>query len=99
MMLHRINHNRDSINMLRIFLVAFTAALSLGPSLQAFELPPADKCVEFYAMLLRAGVNAELHVFSKGSHGFDPGAGRRESAAIWTRSFVARLSDCDLTKE
>jgi acetyl esterase/lipase len=40
------------------------------------RLTLADKCVDFYSMLLRAGVKVELHVFSKGSHGFDLGVGR-----------------------
>jgi acetyl esterase/lipase len=57
------------------------------------KLTPADKCVDFYRMLLRAGVKAELHVFSKGSHGFDLGTGRGESVAIWPASFVAWLRD------
>jgi acetyl esterase/lipase len=57
------------------------------------QLTPAEKCVEFYAMLLKAGVKAELHVFGKGSHGFDLGTGRGKSAEIWPTSFVAWLSD------
>lgn len=59
-------------------------------------LTPADKCVEFYARLLSAGVNAELHLFSKGSHGFDLGTSRGRSVALWPTSFVAWLSDCDI---
>jgi len=60
------------------------------------KLTPADKCVEFYASLLRTGVNAELHVFSKGSHGFGMGDGRGESTELWPTSFVAWLRDCDM---
>lgn len=63
------------------------------------RLTPAGKCVDFYAMLLRAGVNAELHVFSKGSHGFGLGAGRGKSTAIWPRSFVAWLSDSNIIQD
>jgi len=63
------------------------------------RLTPADKCVDFYSMLLRAGVKAELHVFSKGSHGFDMGDGRGKSAAIWPRSFVAWLSDSNIIQD
>jgi len=63
------------------------------------QLTPADKCVGFYAKLLKAGVNAELHVFSKGAQGFDLGAGRGESAAIWPTSFAAWLSDCGLIQD
>jgi acetyl esterase/lipase len=57
------------------------------------KLTPADKCVDFYASLLRAGVNAELHVFSKGGHGFGLGDGRGESTALWPTSFAAWLRD------
>lgn len=60
------------------------------------KLTPADKCVDFYAMLLKAGVKAELHVFSKGSHGFDLGAGRGKSIAIWPSSFLAWLRDSNI---
>ena len=63
------------------------------------KLTPADKCVDFYAMLLRAGVKAELHVFGKGSHGFDLGAGAGESAAMWPRSFAAWLSDSNIMQK
>ena len=62
------------------------------------ELTPADKCVDFYAALLKAGVNAELHIFSKGSHGFGMGEGRGESTALWPTSFVAWLHDCGIIK-
>jgi acetyl esterase/lipase len=57
------------------------------------RLTPAEKCVDFYAKLLKAGVNAELHVFGKGSHGFGMGAGPGKSKALWTTSFIAWLSD------
>ena len=58
------------------------------------KLTPADKCINFYATLLKAGVNAELHVFSKGGHGFGMGDGRGESTALWPTSFAAWLRDC-----
>lgn len=63
------------------------------------ELTPADKCVDFYAMLLKAGVNAELHVFSTGSHGFAMGQGRGKSTALWPTSFVAWLCDTKMSEE
>jgi len=63
------------------------------------KLTPADKCVAFYARLVKAGVNAELHVFGKGSHGFDLGAGAGMSPAIWPTSFVAWLRDTNLIQE
>jgi len=61
------------------------------------RLTPAEKCVDFYAKLLKAGVNAELHVYGKGSHGFGMGAGPGKSKALWTSSFVAWLSDSGMT--
>ena len=63
------------------------------------KLTPADKCVDFYATLLKAGVNAELHVFSKGGHGFGLGDGRGESTALWPTSFVAWLRDCGMIED
>jgi len=58
------------------------------------KLTPAAKCVAFYAALLKAGVNAELHVYSKGAHGFGMGQGSGEATALWPTSFVAWLHDC-----
>ncbi|MHC4084423.1 MAG: alpha/beta hydrolase [Planctomycetota bacterium] len=63
------------------------------------RLTPADKCVHFYSMLLKAGVKAELHVFSKGSHGFGLGVGRGKSTSMWTSSFIAWLSDCNIIQQ
>ncbi len=60
------------------------------------KLTPAEKCVDFYTMLLKAGVNAELHVFSTGSHGFGMGQGRGQSTALWPNSFVAWLRDANI---
>ncbi len=60
---------------------------------------PTDQCVDFYLSLLRAKVSAELHVFSKGSHGFDLGTGRGESAALWPTSFVSWLRDSDIIQD
>lgn len=60
------------------------------------QLTPADKCLDFYAMLLKVGVNAELHLFGKGSHGFDMGTGRGKSVALWPTSFAAWLYDTNM---
>jgi len=62
------------------------------------ELTPTDKCLEFYASLLRARVNAELHVFSKGGHGFGLGTDGGESTALWPTSFVAWLRDANMIR-
>ncbi len=62
------------------------------------RLTPVDKCLEFYTRLLQVGVHAELHVFAKGSHGFDLGTGRGESLALWPMSFIAWLRDCGMVE-
>ena len=63
------------------------------------KLTAADRCVDFYATLLKAGVNAEFHVFSKGAHGFGMGVGRGNSTALWPTSFAAWLRDVDMIEE
>ncbi len=63
------------------------------------KLTPADKCVDFYATLLKAGVNAELHVYGKGSHGFGLGTGRGKSTAMWPASFAAWLRDVNMIQD
>ncbi len=60
------------------------------------RLTPVDKCLDFYTMLLEAKVKAELHIYSKGSHGFDLGTGRGKSLAIWPESFVTWLIDSSI---
>ena len=57
------------------------------------RVTPTDKCVNFYADLLKAGVKSELHLYSQGKHGFDLGVGKGESTAMWPASFVAWLKD------
>ena len=61
------------------------------------RVTPAKDCVEFYTQLAKAGVPTEIHIFSKGSHGFDLGKGRGQSAAIWPNSFVAWLKDARIS--
>ena len=63
------------------------------------NLTPAEKCIAFYSMLLKAGVNAELHVFNKGGHGFSLGDGRGEAPAMWPRSFAAWMRDVGMMGE
>jgi dipeptidyl aminopeptidase/acylaminoacyl peptidase len=57
------------------------------------QTTPVDKCISFYTMLLKAGVNAELHVYSSGSHGFGLGEGRGKTTELWPASFAAWLSE------
>ncbi len=88
-------------------IAARTAAANAAPGIcpmfivnaRVDRLTPAGKCVAFYAMLLKAKVKAELHVFSKGSHGFDLGARAGESAAMWPTSFVAWLRDSRMIQD
>jgi acetyl esterase/lipase len=63
------------------------------------KLTPADKCLDFYASLLRAGVDAELHVYSRGGHGFGLGDGRGRSTAMWPASFAAWLRDSGIIQD
>ncbi len=62
------------------------------------RLTPVNKCVEFYAALLHAGVKAELHLYNQGGHGFDLGSGRGESTSMWPESFVAWLKDQEIDR-
>ncbi len=57
------------------------------------KLTPVEKCIDLYACLLKAGANAELHVFSKGGHGFGLGEGRGKTTALWPESFAVWLSE------
>lgn len=63
------------------------------------KLTPAEKCVDFYAALLKAGVEAELHIYAKGSHGFDMAVGRGKSVETWPTSFAAWLRDCGMVED
>jgi acetyl esterase/lipase len=62
------------------------------------QMTPVGQCVDFYQVLLKANARAELHIFSKGNHGFDLGEGRGESAPLWKESFLAWLKDSKLVK-
>ena len=58
---------------------------------------PASKCIDFYGRLLKSKANPELHIVSRGGHGFDLGDGRKiQSAPIWKQSFVAWMHDAGL---
>jgi acetyl esterase/lipase len=61
-------------------------------------LTPASRCVEFTQAVLKADGKIELHLFSKGGHGFDMGEGHGHSAPLWKESFVAWLKDCEFIR-
>ncbi|MBK1877805.1 alpha/beta hydrolase [Pelagicoccus mobilis] len=58
---------------------------------------PAEKTLTFYQILNEKNVPAELHIYSKGTHGF--GLGRDHSAKQWTHSFEAWLKDIGMIQE
>jgi acetyl esterase/lipase len=60
---------------------------------------PADACAQFYYTLCKKEVPAELHIYSKGKHGFTSGLGAGHSTVQWTSSFVAWLKDIDMIKD
>ena len=62
------------------------------------KVTPADKCTEYFLKVLKSGAKVELHIYSKGKHGFDLGTGRVASAALWPESFTAWLQDTGLAK-
>ncbi len=54
---------------------------------------PASVCMKFYSTLLVKKVPAELHVYSKGRHGFDSGIGHGHGIGSWQESFILWLKD------
>jgi len=57
------------------------------------DVTPADKCIQLYTALLERKVTAELHIYAKGTHGFDSGIGRGNSVSTWQNSFINWLKD------
>lgn len=57
------------------------------------DVTPASKCLELYGVLLKKNIPAEIHVYSKGGHGFDSGVGRGKGIASWQDSFLNWLKD------
>ena len=54
---------------------------------------PAANCIELYKALTANKVSVEMHIYSKGGHGFDSGIERGNGIAMWRDSFVAWLKD------
>jgi len=57
------------------------------------DVTPAYKCINLYSALLEKNISAELHIYSKGRHGFDSGIGRGFGVASWQDSFILWLKD------
>jgi len=57
------------------------------------DVTPANRCIDLYTALLNKNIPAELHIYSKGSHGFDSGIGRGYGVASWQDSFIFWLKD------
>ena len=60
------------------------------------DVTPAYKCIDLYSALLEKNISAELHIYSKGRHGFDSGIGRGHGVASWQDSFILWLMDMEI---
>lgn len=60
---------------------------------------PADNCIELYKVLKSKNFSAEMHIYSKGGHGFDSGLERGYAISTWRDSFIAWLKDLGFIKE
>jgi acetyl esterase/lipase len=63
---------------------------------QEDSVTPADACALFYYTLCKNKVPAELHIYTKGTHGFTLGLGQGNSTVQWTSSFIAWLKDINM---
>jgi len=57
------------------------------------DVTPANRCIDLYSALLDKNIPAELHIYSKGRHGFDSGIGRGFGVGSWQDSFIFWLKD------
>ena len=62
------------------------------------DVTPAAKLIKLYNALADKNVRAEMHIYSKGNHGFDSGIGRGYGVSSWHDSFVAWLKDLEFIK-
>ncbi len=60
---------------------------------------PPENCIELYSALKEKKFSVELHIYSKGSHGFDSGIGRGYAVSTWRDSFIAWLKDGGFIKD
>jgi acetyl esterase/lipase len=63
---------------------------------QEDSVTPADTCAQLYYTLCKNKVPAELHIYTKGTHGFTLGLGQGNSTVQWTSSFIAWLKDINM---
>ncbi len=62
------------------------------------KVTPAANCVELYKALISKNFSAEMHIYAKGSHGFDSGLERGYGISTWRDSFIAWLKDTGFMK-
>jgi acetyl esterase/lipase len=60
---------------------------------------PASNCIELYKILTAKYFRTEMHIYSKGGHGFDSGIDRGYGLSTWRDSFMAWLKDEAFIKE
>jgi acetyl esterase/lipase len=60
---------------------------------------PPENCIELYKVLTSKKFSTELHIYSKGGHGFDSGFERGYAVSTWRDSFIAWLKDQGFIKE
>jgi acetyl esterase/lipase len=63
------------------------------------NVTPASNCIDLYKTFLSKKAPAELHIYSKGGHGFDSGIGRGHAIATWQESFIIWLKDMKFLQE
>ena len=52
-----------------------------------------EQLAAFFTMLRKAGINAELHVYSAGGHGFGVRATNHSPSGAWIDRFAEWLAD------
>jgi acetyl esterase/lipase len=60
---------------------------------------PAANCIELYDILTSKKLSVEMHIYSKGGHGFDSGIDRGNGISMWRDSFVAWMKDRGIIRE
>jgi acetyl esterase/lipase len=60
---------------------------------------PPENCIELYKVLKSRNLSVEMHIYAKGSHGFDSGLERGFGISTWQDSFIAWLRDSGFIKE